>query len=185
MEYLCKNAKNANPLSITLGDISMRLVSPGKDEVVYYSAVRSAQINKNLDGYYSITLKTLDKATYVISNRYCYTTGKVNDKSPSYGLFVRLLHRHLREKSKAEFCCVKNFRIPDWQKTVIMLLLFGSSFLLDSLGFSLFHPVFHGLALSIIGLVVMMLAERNRSVEWQTRGEIPVEFLPFDQLHMG
>jgi hypothetical protein len=136
------------------------------------------QIKKGRKNFYTIELRTIDKNFYVISNTYFHSNGEVEDKSASYAMFVRVLHFHLRQKSKAQFKCVRNFRVPDWQKLLLVVVLFGISYVLDYMGYKLFHPAVHGIALSGIALVIVALSERNRGIENSMRGDIPTDFLP-------
>jgi hypothetical protein len=178
MEYNCRNSRNDKPKSIFLGDLTMRIHSPGKDEIVHYSSVQSVHILKGSDGFYAIELKTIDKNIYTLSNRYFHPSGEIEDKSASYSLFVRVLHMHLREKSKAQFKCVKNIHVPEWQKLLLVVVLFAICYLLDYLGYKLFHPAVHGIALSGIALLLVTISEKNRSFENFMRGDIPPDFLP-------
>jgi hypothetical protein len=177
MEYLCKNSKKERSISFMLSDLAMQVRSHSKDEVVHYSGVKSVWINKE-SGIYSVTITTIEGSQYVISNRFVHDDGRVEDKSNAYALFVRVLHMHLREKSKAKFTCVKKYHLPDWQKFLWVPLAFGIAFLLDRLGFTLFHWALQGVALAAIGLLLIIISEKNRAVEKSTLGEIPVEFLP-------
>jgi hypothetical protein len=177
MEYLCKNSKREKSISFTLNDLAMQVRSPSKNEVVHYSGVKSVWINKE-SGVYSVTLTTMEGNQYVVSNRFVHDDGRIEDKSNAYALFVRVLHMHLREKSKAKFTCVKKYHLPDWQKFLWVPLAFGIAFLLDRLGFTLFHWALQGVSLAAIGLLLIILSEKNRAVEKNTFGEIPVEFLP-------
>ena len=61
---------------------------------------------------------------------------------------------------------------------MLVALMFGLSFYIDYMGFKLFHPIVHGVALSGIALIGIFIMERNRSFENNLRGEIPAEFLP-------
>lgn len=156
----------------------MQVHTPGKDETIHYSSIQWVHVNKRSDGFYSIDLRTIDKSSYTISNRYFDPTGDIEDKSASYAMFVRVLHMHLRQKSEAKIMCMKNAYIPDWQKLLLVGILFGISYLLDFLGFKLFHPAIHGVALSGIALLLVAVSEKNRMVEDYLLGEIPHEFLP-------
>jgi hypothetical protein len=177
MEYLCKNSKKEKLTSFMLSDLAMQVRGPSKDEVVHYSGVKSVWINKEL-GVFSVTVTTMEGNQYVISNRFVHDDGRVENKSNAYALFVRVLHMHLREKSKAKFTCVKRYHLPDWQKFLWVPMAFGIAFLLDRLGFVLFHWALQGVALAAIGLLLIIISEKNRAVEKSTLGEIPVEFLP-------
>jgi hypothetical protein len=160
-----------------LSDLTMRVRGHIKDEVVHYSGVKSVWINKEL-GVYSVTITTMEDSQYVISNRFVHDDGRVEDKSNAYALFVRVLHMHLRQKSKAKFTCVKKFHLPDWQKFAWLPVAFGIAFLFDRLGFTLFHWTLQGVALAGIGLLLIIISEKNRAIEKTTSGEIPIEFLP-------
>jgi hypothetical protein len=177
MEYLCKNSKKERATSFMLSDLAMQVRGHSKDEVVHYSGVKSVWINKE-SGVYSVTITTMEGNQYVISNQFVHDNGRVENKSNAYTLFVRVLHRHLREKSKARFTCVKKYHLPDWQKFLWVPLAFGIAFLLDRLGYTLFHWALQGVALAAIGLLIIIISEKNRAVEKSTSGEIPVEFLP-------
>lgn len=160
-----------------LSDLAIQVRGHNKDEVVHYSGVKSVWINKAL-GIYSVTITTVDGNQYVISNRFIHDDGRVEDKSTAYAMFVRVLHRHLREKSKAKFMCIKKYHLPDWQKFAWVPLAFAIAFLFDRLGYTLFHWALQGVALAAIGLLIIVISEKNRAVEKSTSGDIPIDFLP-------
>lgn len=155
----------------------MQIVGPGKDEVVHYSDVTSVWINKEA-GAFSVIIKTVEGSQYVVSNLFVENDGRTEDKSNAYALFVRVLHMHLREKSKAKFTCVKRYHLPDWQKYLWVPVAFGFAFLLDQFGFTLFHWAIQGAALAAIGLLLMVLSEKNSAIEKPASRDIPLEFLP-------
>ena len=95
MEYRCKNAKNESPVAVQLGNFSMTLSCEGQTEEIRYAEIVSVEVVKLSGVYYSLSVKTLDEKSLTVTNRYHHADGKVEDKSTSYGLFVRVLHMHL------------------------------------------------------------------------------------------
>lgn len=178
MEYLCKNTKNEDPQEIYLRDQSMLIKSLTRELIIAYSSIERVNLIKEDKGVYQLQFTTVDKKTFTISNRYIHASGHAEDKSPAYSMFVRILYMHLRAKSKARLTCRTTFHIPDWQKTLIVLLSFGISYLLDFTGTKLFHPAIHGVALSAIALLAIALSEKNKAIENSSSREIPREFLP-------
>jgi hypothetical protein len=178
MEYQCKNSKGEDPTYYYLRDISMQVKTLGRDLIVFYSSIEKVNLTKRAGGLYSLRFTTIDNKSFTITNKYVHPTGHIEDKSAGYAMFVRVLHMHLKERSKAQITCRKVFHIPDWQKLVIVTLLFGISYLLDFMGVRLFHPAIHGAALSAIALLVITLSEKNKGVENPSVREIPREFLP-------
>jgi hypothetical protein len=177
MEYICKNSRKEKPVSYQLSDLMMRVKRASREDIVHYSVVKSVWISKGL-GVYSVVITTLDDHQYTIGNRFIHDNGSVDDKSNAYALFVRVLHMHLREKSKANFTCVKKFQFPDWQKFLWVPVAFGIAYGFDYLGFSLFHWALQGIALTAIGLLLILVSEKNQAIEKSTSGDIPIEFLP-------
>ena len=178
MEYTSKNSKNEEPIQIYLRDLSMQVKSLGRDLIVFYSSVETVNLIKRPGGVFSLRFTTIENKSFTISNKYVHPSGHIEDKSPAYSMFVRVLHMHLKEKSKARLSCRKVFHIPDWQKLAIILLLFGISYLLDYMGVKLFHPAIHGAALSAIALLIITVSEKNKAFENSSCKEIPREFLP-------
>jgi hypothetical protein len=178
MEYLCKNSKNEEAIQIYLKDLSMEIKSPGKYWVVFYSSIDTVSLTKRSGDFYSLQITTSDKRVFNVSNRYIESSGHSEDKSVAYSMFVRVLHMHLKTKSRAQINCRKVFHIPEWQKILVVLLLFAISYLLDFIGARLFHPAIHGVALSAIALLIITLSEKNRAIENFSSKDIPREFLP-------
>ena len=133
---------------------------------------------KKVGGVYSLRLTTSDRKTFTISNQYVQNTGHIEDKSAAYAMFVRVLHMHLKEKSRARFNCKKVFYVRDRNKVLLVFLLFGISYLIDFMGIKLFHPIIHGLALSGIALLLIAVSEKNKGIENSSGKEIPREYLP-------
>lgn len=178
MEYQCKNSKGDEPVQFYLRDISMQIKSLGRDLIVFYSSIEDVSLTKRAGDLYTLRFTTIDNKSFTITNKYIHSSGLVEDKSFAYAMFVRVLHMHLKEKSKARITYRKVFRIPDWQKLSIVVLLFGISYVLDFMGVKLFHPAIHGVALSAIALLIITLSEKNKAIENFTSQEIPREFLP-------
>ena len=178
MEYLCKNSKGEDPIHIHLWENSIQVKSPGRDLIFFYSNIEKVNLTKKTGGLYSLRFTTIDNRSLTVTNKYIQSTGHIEDKSPAYTMFARVLHMHLKEKSKAKISCRKVFYIPDWQKLAIVLLLFGISYLLDLMGLKFFHPAIHGVALSAIALLIIILSEKNKVTKNSTSQEIPSEFLP-------
>lgn len=178
MEYSCKNSKNEDPIQIYLRDLSMEVKSLGRDLIIFYSSIDSISLIKRAGGIYAIHFTTIEKKSFTISNKFVHTGGYVEDKSAGYSMFVRVLHMHLKEKSKAQLSCRRVFHIPDWQKLLVVGLLFGISYLLDFMGVRLFHPAIHSTALSAIALLLIIVSEKNKAYENFACKDIPKEFLP-------
>jgi hypothetical protein len=177
MEYASKSSKKEKPAIFLLEDLGMRVQKQGRDETIHYSNIDSILIYKGLS-LFSIVIITKDRHQYTVSNRFVHDDGRVEDKSNAYALFVRVLHMHLREKSRAHLTCVKTYHLPDWQKYLWVPVAFALAFGFDRLGFSLFHWALQGIALAAIGLLIILVSEKNRSIEKTPEGEIPMEFLP-------
>jgi uncharacterized membrane-anchored protein len=178
MEYICKNSKNEDPLHIYLREQSMLMVSLTRELIITYSSIERITLIKGVKGLYRLQFITVDKQAFTISNRYIHSTGKAEDKSTGYSMFVRVLYMHLKSKSKARITCRTSFHIPDWQKMLVVLFSFGISYWLDFMGAKLFHPAIHGVALSAIALLIITLSEKNSGAENPSSTEIPKEFLP-------
>jgi hypothetical protein len=177
MEYTFKNSRKERPVRVFLGDMSMRIVYAVREDVIHYSGIQSVWVNKSA-GSFSVTLTTIDNSQHIISNKFINDTGQAEDKSHAYALFVRVLHLHLKQKSKARVTCVKKFHLPEWQKLLWVPLAFAIAFMFDVLGYKLFHWAIQGAALAASGLILIIVSERNRAIEKSTTGEIPIEYLP-------
>lgn len=177
MEYRCKNAKNESPVAVQLGNFSMTLSCEGQSEEIRYSEIVSVEVVKLSGVYYSVSVKTLDEKSLTVTNRYHHADGKVEDKSTSYGLFVRVLHMLLRDKSKASFKCVKCHRVSVQQKIMLAAALFAVPFFPASFGVPWIHLAWMGLLLAGATLVIIAISERSRMVKNYPPKEIPFEFL--------
>jgi hypothetical protein len=178
MEYQSKNSKGEEPIQIYLRDISMQVKTLGRDLIIFYSSIERVSLTRRTGSLFSLRFTTIDNKSFTITNKYVHSTGYIEDKSPAYTMFVRVLHMHLKEKSKAQFTCRKIFHIPDWQKLAIVVLLFGISYLFDFMGVKLFHPAIHGAALSAIAILVITVSEKNKGIENPSIRGIPRDYLP-------
>lgn len=179
MDYQTKNSRGDEPTHFYLRDVSMQVKGLGRDLIVFYSSIEKVNLTKRMGSLYTLRFTTIDNKTFTITNKYVHATGHIEDKSAEYSLFVRVLHMHLKEKSKAQISCRKEFHMADWQKLAVVILLFGISYLLDFMGVRLFHPAIHGAALSAIALLLITISEKNKSVENLSVREIPKDYLPF------
>jgi hypothetical protein len=178
MEYHCKNAKNESPVAVQLGIFSLTLTCEGQSEEIRYSEIVSVEVVKLSGSCYLLNIKTQSGDSLTITNRYHHADGTIEDKSASYCLFVRVLHMHMRDKSKASFKCVKCHRLLVPQKIMIAAALFAVPFFAAFFGVTWLHLTWTGLLLAGATLVTIAISEKSRTVKNYPPKEIPLEFLP-------
>lgn len=175
MEYQSKSSKKGNPLTIKLTESALVLNVKGIDESFPYSMIEKIEISKQSGNNCAITIITNNSRSYTIFNRNESADGLVHDNSTGYSMFVRVLHHHLRTKSKVKFTCKRYFHISLWQKILVAVLLLGVSYFF---GNPASHLLLFALSLSILPL--MLILEKIPFVNEYKPDEIPLDFFPVD-----
>jgi hypothetical protein len=116
MEYTYRPSLKEMPTTICLTEHNLT-VKQGKQETVIPYAVINEVVLKRVSGRLFRTRLLPDAGKpIVITNTYHASSTNVEDRSRAYSTFVRVLHYHLKDKSKARFSALvvalRLFRFP-------------------------------------------------------------------------
>jgi hypothetical protein len=166
------------PTTVILSEYNFTLKC-GKDErIIPYASIVQVNLTKARDKVFKASLRPDGEKTIVITNRYFQSAGAAEDRSRAYSTFIRVLHFHLKDKSKARFTSGnRSFRIG-FGVVAIAFISFVMSFLADFYGFRLLDPVVQGVLLTVLLAVVFVTAGFTTWPRTYYPTEIPMEFLP-------
>jgi hypothetical protein len=103
MEYTFRNSVGELPTTILLSD-QVLTVKQGQDEYsVPYLGVIQVNLDKIGPKVFRAVLHLEGHRPVVITNRYQAGQLTVEDRSRAYSTFVRVLHYHLKDKSRASY----------------------------------------------------------------------------------
>ena len=103
VEYAFKKSPQSELVTLRLDDYGFILRKNGKEEIFSYASVLSVRISRTKGHVFKLHIVPDDHDPVVITSRSCSETGALVDQSGAYSLFVRVLHHHLMEKSRAVF----------------------------------------------------------------------------------
>ena len=102
MEYTFRNGNREKTTTIRLDADALRIITGDIFRSVGYDEIIEVRLNHKKNLYFMI-VTTLDEGVLKVTNYTYDHTGKRIDQSRAYMTFVRVLHVHLAEKSKAVF----------------------------------------------------------------------------------
>jgi hypothetical protein len=177
VEYTFRNSPNDEPASVILRDYDFTF-RRGKDvEVISYANIFAVRISKAAGKTFKMHLYPDDHSPVVISS-FSFENGSQVDQSREYNMLVRVLHHHLKDKSKAVFSCGGNSdKIWQWA-AISAVFSFVISIVADYLGFGLMNPYIQAAILFLMAIImVVVLNARNLPKTYQPT-DIPLQFLP-------
>ena len=89
--------------TVVLDDYTLRCRNGENEEVISYASITSVRINRLSKHVYKIYLSADGHRSMAISSQSLTEKGMMVDHSTGYSLFVRVLHRYLKDKSQAVF----------------------------------------------------------------------------------
>lgn len=166
------------PTTIYLNEYNLTVKQGKQETVIPYAGINEVVLNKPGAKLFKTQIHPEGGRPIVITNTY-YTTGKsAEDRSRAYSTFVRVLHFHLKDKSKASFMSGKGIG------SIWIWLSFATAtgFLValtaGYLGFVFVTSLVDGAILAIaLGIAVVVL-QLGRFPKSYTPSNIPLEFLP-------
>jgi hypothetical protein len=125
------------------------------------------------------TILVLDNGhTYTIANYSFTPEKKIEDLSRAYTTFIRVLHFHLKDKSKTTFTSGNPAR-KTWNRVTLSIIVsFFISFTAEFFGVSLVHPLIQATVLIIMMGIVILALNMARWPRHYHPNDIPLDFLP-------
>jgi hypothetical protein len=178
MEYTYRNSAGEAPTTVLLSEHGIT-VKQGKDEYsVPYIGINQVNLDKVGDKAYRAIVLVEGHRSLVITNRYHIDQSTVEDRSRAYSTFIRVLHYHLKDKSKASYASGSDTSRLWVQVVIAAALAFVVSFTADFMGVSLFNPIVQGVLLAVAMGVVLLARYVTHWPRKYEPTEIPLRFLP-------
>lgn len=104
------------PTTICLAEYNLTVKNGKQETVIPYAVINEVVLNKASHKQFRTRLLPDGGKPIVITNTYYTSSRDVEDRSRAYATFVRVLHFHLKDKSRARFSAIvtalKLFRFP-------------------------------------------------------------------------
>ncbi len=178
MKYSFRNSAKGKEISILLDDYGFAICEGIHQEKISYASIVAVRICKKINRVYRVFLYPDASRTITISSNSWDDHGNPIDQSREYGLFVRVLHHHLKDKSPAVFTSGgKASKI--WSLAAASAILcFLISVVIDYLGFGLMNPYKQSLILAMVSFLAVILSSIRNFPKTYTPTDIPIQFLP-------
>lgn len=177
MEYTFKNTARDQAHTILLNDYNMTVRSGQVEVVVPYANITHVRLCKVSDDVFRMIISYNDK-TLVVTNQFITAARETGNQSRLYATFVRVLHFHLKDKSKAQYKSGYSHE-KLWRSAAGATL---ASFILclvaDFLGFRMINPFADALILSVLLIGVLLMVQPVRLPKAYSATNIPFELLP-------
>jgi hypothetical protein len=178
LEYTFKNSAREAANTIALHDYNMTLRTSEGELVIPYANIMNVRLCKVSESLYRTVLVYNDHKTLVITNQYVASNGGTEDRSRIYSTFIRVLHFHLKDKSKALYksgCSMEKL----WRSSIAAATgSFILCFTADLLGFNIFNPYIDAIALSALFIMMLFMLQLGRLPKDYSATNIPFELLP-------
>jgi hypothetical protein len=103
VEYTFRSSSAEMPTTITLSEYNLTVKQGKQEMVIPYAGINEVVLNKSGSKMFRTFLHPEGGKPLIITNRYYTSEKNVEDRSRAYGTFIRVLHFHLKDKSRANF----------------------------------------------------------------------------------
>lgn len=178
MEYTFRRSAHEAETIVVLDEYTLRCRKGENEEVISYASITSVRVSRLSKHVFKIHLSADGHRPIAISNQSLTETGALVDQSTGYALFVRVLHRYLKDKSQAVFRSGGNTdRL--WQRIALSIVFsFYISIVAGYLGFSLMNPYTQALIFATLSAVMIILFGIRKLPKSYDPSDIPLQFLP-------
>lgn len=177
MEYTYRSSSHEMPTTILLSEYNLTVRQGKQETVIPYAGINEVIINRGADKVYKTYLQPDDGKPLVVTNKY-YTEREAEDRSRAYSTFIRVLHFHLKDKSKAHFTSGSRKAHIGWWILGAVTISFVLALLLDFVSKSIFSVAVDTVALSVLLVVIVLSFKLGRLPKSYHPTDIPLEFLP-------
>jgi len=178
MEYTFRNSPGEMPTTIVLSDHGITVKQGNSQYSVPYIGINQVNLDKIRDKVYRAVVLVEGHRPLVITNKYHADQRTVEDRSRAYSTFIRVLHYHLKDKSKAMYASGSDASRLWGQICVAATIAFFISFTAEYAGASIMHPIFQGAVLAAaLGLAIIARYAGHLPRRYKPT-EIPMRLLP-------
>ncbi|HZY82594.1 MAG TPA: hypothetical protein VFE50_23870 [Cyclobacteriaceae bacterium] len=103
MEYTFRSSSAEMPTTIYLSEYNLTIKQGKQETIIPYAGINEVVLSKSHAKLFKTFLHPEGGKPVVITNRYYTSEKTVEDRSRAYGTFIRVLHFHLKDKSRANF----------------------------------------------------------------------------------
>ncbi len=177
LEYTFKNTSRDEAQTIVLNDYNLTVRSGSEETVLPYAHITSVRLCKVSQDIFRMIISFNDK-TLIVTNQFVADNGGTENRSRLYATFVRVLHFHLKDKSKALYksgCSREKL----WRSSIAAATgSFVLCFVADFLGFSLINPYIDAAILSAMFISLLLFMQIGSLPKDYSATNIPLELLP-------
>jgi hypothetical protein len=178
VEYTYQKSASALRCTALLNEYTITFRTSKGENAIPYSMVVEVKLIRESNKKF-ITIIELDNSdTYTITNYSFSPEKKIEDHSRAYSTFIRVLHFHLKDKSKATFTSGSPAR-KTWNRVTLSIIVsFFISFTAEFFGVSLVNPFIQAAVLIVMIGIVILAVNMGRWPRHYHPNDIPMEFLP-------
>lgn len=178
MTYTYSISPHDGEISLVLDEYCLIIKKGTKEEIISYANVTSVRMSKSSGHVFQTHLSADGHGTLVICSHSINGNGAWIEQSVAYGLFVRVLHHHLKDKSHSVFTLGGDIdRIWKWA-TFSGVFSFGISLATNYFGFTLMNPYVQGLIFAVLVTAMMVIINLKKMPKSYHPTDIPLHFLP-------
>lgn len=178
VEYVFKNSFKEKPVTIVLKQFSVHVLRAGNEIKIPYAQVTAVHLSRKSGNLFKTVIDIEDGDSLVITNRFHISEVDYEDRNTPYSIFIRELHRNLKDKSDAVFLSGISYN------SLFIRVLMGCfaaafiAFINEYLGLAPVNSLLLALSISATFFVVMFLYQRKDIAKQYNPGDIPLQFLP-------
>jgi len=166
------------PTTIYLNEYNLIMKQGKQETVIPYAGINQVVLNRSSAKLFRTRLHPEGGKPVVITNTYYTSEKTVEDRSRAYTTFVRVLHFHLKDKSKANFHSGNGTASLLIWLCLAMAIGFSAALTIGYLGFTLVTPAVDGTILATILAAIVVVTRLGRIPKAYAPNDIPLEFLP-------
>jgi hypothetical protein len=177
MVYSYKNVPHKPEMSFTLTPLSVKVESTDAAFSIPFASISRVKLGKT-GGVYSCTL--ISEQHNVVIRSTSYSEGTFVNQARAYTTFLRVLHYHLREKSKAEFVAGMGSRQMVSLALVFLTSALSIFFMLNLLPYRV-EPVLAGILGSLFITGIFLWVNKYQFPKPYSPASIPSNMLPEEE----
>jgi hypothetical protein len=177
MEYTFRNSPRSEACTVILTESAVMVRAGGAERSISYDSILQVQMLSRKQQFQT-TLYTLEGESLVITSCFFNEQGVAEDHARAYATWVRVLHFHLKDKSKAVFFAGVRFSKLGLAMLMAVALSFAISVVASYQGIGLGNPWVEGAVLAALAAAVIAVANKHQWPRSYEPTAIPLEYLP-------
>jgi hypothetical protein len=178
VEYTFRSSSAEMPTTIYLNEYNLTIRQGKQETVIPYAGINEVILNKPGAKVFRTQINPEGGRPIVITNTYYTSEKTIEDRSRAYSTFVRVLHFHLKDKSKANFMSGNGMALLWIWLSFAAALAFLVALTAGYLGVMFINPLADGTILAIAFGTIVVVRRSGKFPRAYTPNDIPLEFLP-------